>query len=629
MTKVYVNFEDNAFGWPGNPWDYNTFHGAGTYDTIGVLKADLLDDTGATTGWGLEVTDVFGSAGGSGVTANVGAGGWPEEVFDISWLTENGGTGALKITGLPASQSYTIELSGHNPSTGRHTQFTVEGTSTDYTSSADPDNVTAPVVFSGTVPGDGIIEISATKAATGAFYGYINGLTIEVTASGLTLDSTPTDVNSQTQESSVVSTPATAPTTLNTEIKWDNDLGPAATVDSVSGSDPYTLNYTFPRTTAKLFNATGYPLYHEVDAENVTSGNVPYLPIAGQDFIDLSSPVNTAGTLGETYAGSPAATGDQWVFDTTLTGDATITLDVDAQGYWILSGTPSVTSTASFYRIDSTGTVDVEDTITFQVGGVSQTPSTTIYVNMSNTGTDLPDIPAPWSYNNYIAAKGTSVQQITADLKDSNNQSTNLTLDTVNIFTGAVGSAGNATAGVDDWPLEVFRYGWYAGATESPSKLRVGGLVDGDTFRIEIAGHQGTQATRDTTFDVGTQSGTYDNSGTSIPNAPLVLEGTVSGTTLDIDSTLVDSFAYLSGFKLEINKVAVPPANRRSVFKIAAALRAAETYTHTQTNEIVVEWLESEGISRTTLNQMLYGYLGGLGYSGTLQDRMIKWSRDT
>lgn len=268
----------------------------------------------------------------------------------------------------------------------------------------------------------------------------------EASAAALTLDSVPTDVNSQTQESSQVSTPATTPTTGNTEVKWDNDSGVAATVNSVTGSDPYTINFTFDRTAAKLFNSTGYPLYHEVDAENVTSaGNVPYLPVSGQDFIDLSSPVDTAGTLGETYAGSATATGDQWVHDTTLTGDATVTMDVDDQGYWILSGTPSATSTADFYRIDSTGTVDVEDTISFE--------------------------PAP--------------------------------------------------------------------------------------------------------------------------------------------------------------DAVIPSANRASINKIADALRDAETYTHSQTNDLVVEWLVSEGISRTALNQMLYGYLGGLGYTGTLQDRMIAWSKDS
>lgn len=190
----------------------------------------------------------------------------------------------------------------------------------------------------------------------------------QTAASGLTLDSSPAGLKNQEQGSSVLSTPAVAPTTGNTQIKFDNDSGVAAVVDSVSGSGPYTLNYTFARTAAKLFNATGYPLYHEVAAENVTSSNIPYLPVTGQTFVDLSSPVDTAGTLVEAYTGSATATGDQWVYDTNLTGDATITMTVDAQGYWLLSGEPLTTSTASFYRIDSAGTVDVVDTITFAVG---------------------------------------------------------------------------------------------------------------------------------------------------------------------------------------------------------------------------------------------------------------------
>ena len=72
----------------------------------------------------------------------------------------------------------------------------------------------------------------------------------------------------------------------------------------------------------------------------------------------------------------------------------------------------------------------------------------------------------------------------------------------------------------------------------------------------------------------------------------------------------------------------IPPASRTSVFHIAAALRALETYTHNQTNELVVEWLESEGVSRSNLNVMLYGYLGGLGYAGTMNERLKAWSDD-
>ena len=89
------------------------------------------------------------------------------------------------------------------------------------------------------------------------------------------------------------------------------------------------------------------------------------------------------------------------------------------------------------------------------------------------------------------------------------------------------------------------------------------------------------------------------------------VDGTV-GTTADITFTVAAPST-------------IPAASRTSVFHIAAALRALETFTHTQTNELVVEWLESEGISRTTLNGMLYGYLGGLGYTGSIDDRMKQW----
>ena len=186
----------------------------------------------------------------------------------------------------------------------------------------------------------------------------------------LALDSTPTEVNSQIQNNSVVSTPAVIPTVANTQVKWDDDLGPAATVNNVVGNHPYTISYTFPRTTQKKFSNAGYPLYHEVDAESVTSGNVPYLPIPGQTFVDLVNPVTSAGSLGENYTGSPASTGDQWVYDTNLTGDMSVTVSVDAQGLVTLSRAPTILSSFEYYRIDSDGTVDVINTFIVSATGI-------------------------------------------------------------------------------------------------------------------------------------------------------------------------------------------------------------------------------------------------------------------
>lgn len=189
---------------------------------------------------------------------------------------------------------------------------------------------------------------------------------------GLTLDSTPTDNRVEEQRSVTVSTPAVVPTDLNVQIKHVDDTGPEAGNYSVTGSDPYVISYTFPRSTAKKFDATGYPLYIEVAAESVTSSNVPFLPVSTQRFVDLSSPVATAGTYGIIYAGATAATGDQRVHDIVTTSES-IPLDADGaaygaeQDFWALRSQPATTQTATHYRIDSDGTVDVEDTITFVV----------------------------------------------------------------------------------------------------------------------------------------------------------------------------------------------------------------------------------------------------------------------
>jgi len=418
------------------------------------------------------------------------------------------------------------------------------------------------------------------------------------TTTGLTLDSTPTDINSQTQESSVVSNPATAPTTGNTEVKFDDDLGSAATIDSVTGSDPYTLNYTFPRATAKLFSATGYPVYHEVDAEDVTSGNVPYLPVAGQTYTDLSSPVNTAGTLGETYSGSPAATGDQWVYDTNLTGDASITLTVDAQGYWILSGTPSAPSTASFYRIDSTGTVDVEDTIAFNTGPAVEAPIGTIANSQTlHPITTVVDAAPP----SVVATLGTIfnpqfVYPIST-LADPDTTPPVISLPTGSA-NGAYGATGSVTTDEDNGTI-------YYTATTNVSELAATIIAAGPNRFVNA-------------------SGLYDVTLTGLTPETTYYMHYVHVDSAGNQSNVVSSSSFLTG-----EASGIPPLYRRSVNKIADYLRSTQAFSSSQTNQVVVEWLIGEGIARSNLNQMLYTYLGGLGYAGTLQDRMIAWSRDS
>ena len=128
----------------------------------------------------------------------------------------------------------------------------------------------------------------------------------------------------------------------------------------------------------------------------------------------------------------------------------------------------------------------------------------------------------------------------------------------------------------------------------------------------------------------------YDNYDGDITGSVIIAGDTVDETTLGtyvvtydaMDSSDNPAVQKTRSVEIVLELDTIPPSNRTSINRIAAALREAGTYDHKQTNDLVMEWLESEGISRGALNQMLYGYLGGLGYSGTIQDRMAAWSKD-
>lgn len=91
----------------------------------------------------------------------------------------------------------------------------------------------------------------------------------------------------------------------------------------------------------------------------------------------------------------------------------------------------------------------------------------------------------------------------------------------------------------------------------------------------------------------------------------------------DNESNVASSASFTTGVAS-----AIPPSSRESVNKIADYLRSTEAHTQQQTNTVVTEWLLGEGISKSQLNQMLYTYLLGLGYTGSINDMLNKWSRD-
>ena len=183
-------------------------------------------------------------------------------------------------------------------------------------------------------------------------------------AAALAIDSSPSETRATVQASFTVSNPATVPTTLNTTIALEAG-GPSVAPDSVTGSDPYTINYTFPKTTNKLFSNTGYVHRITIDAETVDSTPIVYLPETNWNFVTVGTP-DTGTDIYTEYAGGTWATGDQVVWDT-ITDPSGNSVTIDDTLNWNITPAPSADQSVGVYRISSAGTKDSDDTVYFSV----------------------------------------------------------------------------------------------------------------------------------------------------------------------------------------------------------------------------------------------------------------------
>jgi len=283
MTKIYVNLYTTTNTAP-SPWTNNAY-GSGSVG-VGVLTADLLDDTSSSTGVGLEVTNAFtGAAGSTGIATadNV----WPKEVFDVAWYTD-GTDGTLRLTGLTNGDSYTVELAGHTSNSSRDTNFTVGATTTLY-DSAGTGVPNAPISFSGTVSGT-TLDLTAELVSV---FGYANGFTVELTgAAGPTL----TGPASTTEGSATVA----AGTDLDTVTTFSLISGTFSIAQTIDSATATTLNYV---------------------AESGANDCVPATPVLG---VPLEATISAAGvTPYQIQQEADDGTNPAATFNTTLNGEAT------------------------------------------------------------------------------------------------------------------------------------------------------------------------------------------------------------------------------------------------------------------------------------------------------------------
>lgn len=69
----------------------------------------------------------------------------------------------------------------------------------------------------------------------------------------------------------------------------------------------------------------------------------------------------------------------------------------------------------------------------------------------------------------------------------------------------------------------------------------------------------------------------------------------------------------------------IPVDDRDTYQAIQEYLRSTNQFVSTQNNEIIMEWLRSEGITEGAFNDMFYGYWESNGFTGAYNDRWKKW----
>lgn len=190
--------------------------------------------------------------------------------------------------------------------------------------------------------------------------------------SNMAIDSAPSSIVRGTAFNIVVSGTATAPTTGNTTVRLNGSSGPTCTVNSVSGSGPWTINCTAASNIAIKHSTTGYPVHVAVASESRQTANIQFSPPAGYSFRDLTSASTGANSIISDYVPWTPVAGDQIVFATATTPD-NLAVAVSAAGIASYTGTLTQNNSFPYYGIRADGSIGGADSLTFSYSALSIT----------------------------------------------------------------------------------------------------------------------------------------------------------------------------------------------------------------------------------------------------------------
>lgn len=155
-----------------------------------------------------------------------------------------------------------------------------------------------------------------------------------------------------------------------------------------------------------------------------------------------------------------------------------------------------------------------------------------------------------WARNDSVAVPPAGT--VYSNLLDVNGVATGVSLSCSAAFSGQGGNTAYATAGAGGWPEDVFERHTFLAANNTRT-LTFSGLPANTDVTLEIAGHRGASATRDLYFTWGGNSGFWDQSGNTTPNAPASVVGTTNSSgviALVVQSTTTNDTTYVNGMRL-------------------------------------------------------------------------------
>jgi fibronectin type 3 domain-containing protein len=566
--KTYINFTDGTFTSP-SPWNNTNKPTPSLNDNF----ANLLDETGANSGIGLQITSPWQNLGNAvntfGVNTGNNSGVYPDNVIRTCYFTTTVAQ-TIRIYGLNPLYKYNFTFFGSrgNVNDNRTTVYSIGGTSVSLNGANNSQNT---VSINHQQPGvDGTLVLTL-QAGSGSSFGYLNAMVIESLYDDGSVPARARNLRGTALSNSV-------------RLDWVDAAYNEASYQ-VYRSTSRTGGYTLQNAPGSPANSTSY-----TDA-SVIGGTTYYYYVVGVNGVGSSLPSDTATvTLANV---SPLLSS---ISDVQMRSGQTVLVDVtaaDTPGDVVtltVSGLPSfatftttgngtgritlspvnVTGTFTGITVTATDNRGASSSVQFNIA-VAEQGITTYRVNFNQV---LP-VGSPWNSFNSVPSAGATI----TGLRDEVGVSSGISVTLVDGWDGAndVGASTGNNSGV--YPDDVMRTAYFTAATTA-KRIRITGLTVSAAAKYNLiffASRGGVGDNRNTTYSYNGQSVTLNAASNTantvqlqgvVPNAGGVIEFTAtrsSGSSFGYINALVIQSYEDDGLPLAPTNLSVSPRTASSI----------------------------------------------------------------